>query len=281
MFDKMRASFGLARSAWLVLLSDKQLIVFPLISGFACLIVFLSFLAPVLASERLRDLFTAEQSPLVWVYLFAFYFVSYFVIIFFNSALVACALIRFNGDVPTLGDGLSAATARLPQIIGWALVAATVGVLLKAIENVHEKIGALVASLLGTAWSVITFFVVPVLVVEKTGPVDSVKRSIAILKNTWGEALIGNFGLGLFTFLLLLPGIAIALFAGWLMTANQVPLAIGVGCVAAIYFIIWGAVSSALNGIFVGALYQYAVRGQVPDSFDRNQIEHAFAPKPA
>ena len=281
MFERMSASFGLARSAWLVLLGDKKLVVFPLISGFCCLLVVASFLAPIAVSERLQKLFVDEQSPLVWAYLFAFYFVNYFVIVFFNTALVACALKRFNGEETTLGEGLSSSISRLPHIIAWALVSATVGVLLKAIENMHEKIGAIISGILGTGWSIITFFVIPILVVENTGPIDALKRSLAILKKTWGEALIGNFGLGIFTFLLLLPGLGILGVGAWLFTAVSPILGGVVVGLGVLYLILWGAASSALNGIFVSALYQYAAQGKIPGAFEPRQIEQAFRAKTA
>lgn len=282
MFDKIAASFGLAKSSWRVLMQDKTLIVFPLISGFCCILIVASFVAPVAFSEKLRTYLIDDQAPkpLLWAVLFLFYFVNFFVVIFFNSALVTCALMRFNGEEPTLSDGLSAAASRLPQILAWALVAATVGIILKLIENAHEKVGAIISGILGTAWSVVTFFVVPVLFVEKTGPIDAVKRSVAIMKKTWGETLIGNFGLGLFTMLLMLPGIALLMLGGFLMgsiaAVGGMVLALGI-----IYLVIAAAASSALNGIFVSALYEYAARGQIPEQFDRQQVERAFAPKPA
>ena len=108
---------------------------------------------------------------------FAFYFSTYFVIIFCNSALISCAMMRFNGQEPSVGDGFRMAMSRLPQIFAWALVSATVGMLLKVIENAHEKVGYYISMLLGAAWSIMTFFVVPVLVVEKTGPFEAVGRS--------------------------------------------------------------------------------------------------------
>src|SRR5262245_15559578 len=174
MFDRISASFSLARSAWVMLLEEKKLIVFPLLSGASCILVLLTFLAPFVVSEDLRNMFAhnnnndggALRSPILWGLLFLFYFVNYFVVVFFNSALMACALKKFAGEEITLGDGLSAAVARLPQILAWAAVAATVGVLLKMLESAHERVGAIVAAVLGTAWSVVTFFVVPVLVVE-------------------------------------------------------------------------------------------------------------------
>src|SRR5262249_8241532 len=156
------------------------------------------------------------------------------------------ALMRFNGHTPTLGGGLAAAWIRLPQILAWALVSATVGVLLKAVENIHEQVGRFISAILGTAWSIVTYFVVPVLVVEKVGPIEAVKRSVAILKRTWGEALVGHFGIGFFIFLLAIPiilllvvGIAVC-FGGPVL----LPLGIALVLLALIGFLGLMAVSS-------------------------------------
>src|SRR5262249_58757603 len=138
--------------------------------------------------------------PCLYAVGFAYYFCTSFVIVFFNAALIGCALLKFAGQPATLGDGLRAAGSRLPQIAAWALVSATVGVILKAIENANQKAGEIISAVLGTAWSILTFFVVPVLVVEKVGPFQAVARSVSILRKAWGEALFGGIGLGLFTF---------------------------------------------------------------------------------
>jgi hypothetical protein len=201
------------------------------------------------------------------------------VIIFFNSALISCALIRFSGETPTISDGLNAAASRMPQILAWALVSATVGVVLKAIESAHEKAGQIISAVLGTAWSVMTYFVVPVLVVEKVGPFAAIGRSIAILRKTWGEALIGNIGIGLFVFLLALPGILLLVAGVMLLMSASAALGIAVLVLAVLYLVLVSAASAALNGIFLSALYQYAAQGQVPGGFDRYSLEHAFRSK--
>ena len=167
MFQRITTGFELARSSWQVLRTDKHLLIFPILSGICCLAVLASFVTPFLFRPDWLGVradagpqgqgFVAETPPWFWLVLFAFYFCNYFVIVFFNAALISCALIRFNGGEPTISDGLGAAGARLPQILAWALVAATVGVLLKAVENIHEKLGQFVSALLGTAWSIITF----------------------------------------------------------------------------------------------------------------------------
>lgn len=281
MFQRISNSFSLAKSSWNVLQTDKQLIIFPILSGIACVLIMATFAAPFIISPDLLSFLENEnqQTP-VWVYpvLFVYYFCNYFVVVFFNSALVSCAIIRFNGGTPTLGDGISTAMSRLPQIAAWAAVSATVGLILKAIENAHERAGAIVAMLLGTAWTVMTYFVIPVLVVEKTGPVDAVKRSIEILKKTWGEALVGHWGLGLFVFLLILPGLLLIFLAAMAMGQSAV-LGISLLVLGILAVLLASAAGSALNGIFLGALYQYASTGEGPAEFDRNILSGAFGPK--
>jgi hypothetical protein len=286
MFERMSNSFALAKSSWGVLRTDKKLLIFPIMSGIACLFVMASFAVPLLIvflqnPQRNIDDFDKLNPVVTYGLLFAYYFLNYFVVIFFNSALTTCALLRFNGDEPTIGDGLTAAMARLPQILAWTLVAATVGVLLKVVENVHEQVGKIIAGLLGTAWSVITFFVVPVLVVENVGPFTALSRSIAILKRTWGESLIGNFGIGLFMFVLTIPfilllGLGIAVMS---MGQSMIVLGLFVVALAAIYFLLLMAVSSAMHNIFIAAVYQYAAQGNVPAGFDERIVRHAFATK--
>ena len=217
----------------------------------------------------------------LWVYpvLFAFYFVNYFVIIFFNSALIGCAVLRFNGEEASLVDGLTIAANRLPQILAWALVSATVGFLLKLIESAHQRAGEFVSAILGTGWSIITYFVVPVLVVENMGPFAAIQRSCTLLRKSWGESLVGQVGIGLIMFLLLLPGILLFLM-GLMFVANNVAiLGIAVMVLAGVYFLVWSAVGPAIHGIFLAALYQYASSGTAPAGFDQQALSGAFAPK--
>jgi hypothetical protein len=282
MFDRLATSFALARSSWQVLRVDKQLLVFPVLSGLGCLLVLAGFAVPFLAHPQWLDFLNnraqgLQQAP-PWAYAvaFAYYFCSYFVVIFFNAALTSCALVRFNGGTPTLADGLQAAASRLPQILAWALVSATVGVLLKVLENAHEKTGQIVSGLLGTAWTVITYFVVPVLVVEKVGPLDAVRRSLAILKQTWGQALVGNVGIGFVVFLLALPWFALSLLGTLACIAGSTALGALLLAVAVAYFLVWLAIGPALNGIFVSALYQFASTGGVPEGFEPGVMKQAF-----
>ena len=279
MFERISNGWELAKRSLQVLRLDKELLLFPLLSGISCLAVMASFALPlwnspyanvVLEDRRLPD------DPLAYVILFGFYLANYFVIVFFNSALIACAIIRFHGGDPTLADGLRAASARLPQIFGWALVSATVGLVLKLIESRSEKVGRFVAGLLGMAWTAVTYFVVPVLVVEKLGPIQATQRSLAILRKTWGEALAANFGITLLGFLACLLAM-IPLVLGFLI--GNLPAVIAGAAVTLCLVILISLVTTALHSIIVGALYLYAAEGTVPQPFDQSLLEHAFQPK--
>jgi hypothetical protein len=285
MFERISNSFSLAKSSWHVLIQDKKLVLFPVISGLACLLVVILFFVPtLLIAHTLGLLDQNNQNAPTWWLLpvgFAFYFCTWFVIIFCNAALISCALMRFSGEQPTLGEGFRAAASRLPQIAVWALVSATVSVLLKAVENANEKVGAFISGLLGTAWSIMTYFVVPVLVVEKVGPFNAVSRSLAILKKTWGEALVGHFGLGFFMLLLALPGIVLGVLAVLCFTGKLVPVGIALLVLTGLYFLAHAAVGSALNTIYLSALYQYAAFNTIPNGFEARTIQGAFQPKAA
>ena len=282
MFERLSTGWELAKQSMHVLKMDKELLLFPVFSSIACLLVLASFGVPIYFSGMLegigQDGATGAREIMMYVLLFLFYFVNYFVIIFFNSALVGCAIIRLKGGDPTISDGMGAAMARLPQIAGWALVSATVGMILKVIESRSERVGEIVAGLMGMAWSITTFFVVPILVVEKAGPVEAVKRSVGIMKKTWGESLAANFGIGFVTFLASLLGLLPIIGGIALMQASA--LAGGVLVALGILWILVVALaSSALNAIMLAALYIYASEGKMPQHFDEGMIQGAFSQK--
>nr|HPO24122.1 DUF6159 family protein [Arenimonas sp.] len=204
MFAKFSRSWELVKASAGVLRSDKELLVFPVISGIAALIVLATFVIPIVSLK----LFEGGTGPLGYVIGFLFYLCQYFVIFFFNSALVGAAMIRLNGGDPTVADGLRIARERMLPILGYAAIAATVGLLLQFLKNKDNFVIRMLGSLLGTAWTVASFLVVPVLVANKIGPIDAVKKSIELLKTTWGENAVGQLGIG-FVFGFIMAGVII------------------------------------------------------------------------
>jgi cytochrome c biogenesis protein CcdA len=276
-------TLNMMRSSWEVLKAEKQLMLFPLISGVCCLLVLLSFGLPLWANGFPNPEQWRQRPLLYYGLLFLFYFMNYFIVVFFNSAVIACAILRMRGGEPTLSTGIHAALSRLPQILGWALVAASVGLILRALENLARRrgnwVGQIVAGLLGMAWSVVTFLVVPILVVEKKGPFEAVKESAALLRKTWGEQLVGNFGFGLVFFLLALASL-VPLLLGFLIVHAAMPLGVLLIAIGLIYLIGLAVVQSTLQTIFQAAVYLYARDNRAPKGFDESDLSSAMAPSP-
>lgn len=286
MFRRVGFGWELAKQSFRVFNEDKRLIIFPLLSMAACMVVLATFAVPLWGMPEVRAVVQQRQVPkdaLSYIVLFLFYFANYFVVVFFNSALVSCAIMRFRGGQPTIGDGLRFAMTRLPQIVGWALLSATVGFILQLVESKSEKVGQIVSGLLGMAWSIVTYLVVPILVVEKANPIEAIKRSTALLKKTWGEALTAEVSTGTIFFVVflvaLLPLVAFMGLGIFGLANNQAVLGAVALAVAFLIVIAISLVSSTMNTILLAAVYVYAAEGRVPEAFDRDLLEGAFRAK--
>jgi hypothetical protein len=265
MFDKISRSWTLVKASAAVLRSDKELLLFPVISSIATLLVALTFLVPVVG---LRIFEGGEIGVLGAIVGFAFYLCQYFVIFFFNTALVGAAMIRLEGGDPTVADGLRIARSKAGVILGYAAIAATVGLLLKMASEKSGVFGRIVVGLVGMAWTLASFLVVPILVSRDVGPIDAVKESIDLLKRTWGENVAGNVGIGM-AFGLMVAAAAV----------GGAKLAIVVGIVGALAVALVAVIQAALSGIYSAAVYRYAVDGIAPVGFAGPQLQSAFQPK--
>ncbi|HEY0230408.1 MAG TPA: DUF6159 family protein [Dokdonella sp.] len=261
-----------------MLRSDRGLLVFPLLSSLCALLVAATFFAPLAFGGAVAQFHQDGQAPVwLWPLAFLFYLCQYFVIFFFNAALVGAARIRLDGGNPTLADGFRIASSHWQAILGYAALAATVGLILRAIEERAGFIGRWIVGLLGVAWTVATFLTVPVLVNESLGPIDAVKRSADLLKRTWGENLVGNAGLGvvfsvvIFAWMLLCAGlVALSALAGSTLMSAGV---IGLGVIGVLLL---GLLQNALQGVYAAALHRYAETGDAGFGFEGALVSQAF-----
>lgn len=275
MFPSISRSLGLITSSWTVLSKDKEILLFPILSAIACLLVVVSFIIPsVLIGMGLNQ--ESDQSVIMYAGLFVFYLITYTIVIFFNVGLVTCANIRLNGGDPTFSDGITNAFRHLSQIITWALISATVGVLLSVLRDKNNALGQLVASLLGTAWSLLTYFVVPVMILENKGVVESITESASLFRKTWGETVVGQGGITLIFFLIGLVGVIPVIL---ILMTGIIALQITVVALYLLLLVVLMVLGSALQGIFNTALYRYAKTGVISPGFEDEQIRGAFRPK--
>lgn len=277
---RISRGWHLLKISWGVVMQDKELLVLPIIS-FVAIMIWWAIAAgiafgvggvPDTATTTAAGSSSSEIPPAYYVVGVIAMFVSSFIAIFFNAAIIGVAMKRLEGQDAHISDGLKLAASKLPKIIGWALLTTTVGVVLRSLEERAGFIGAIVLRIIGAAWAIITFFVVPVLLFEEVGVFGSVKRSVQIFKQKWGEQFTGNVTIGLVVFLLALP---VLLVGGLLFTVawplGVIVLVVGIGALM--------VVSSALTGVFNTALYRYATTGQAGGGFSETDLAGAFKPK--
>lgn len=258
--DRIRRTWQLMGYSWNVLAQDKTLLVLPLFSAIASAAVLAVFLVPLIAGEVVRAGVPRVGGMFGYGILFVYLFANYFVATFFNTALVSCAVRRLRGEPSGASVGLRDAAARLPAIAGWAIVSATIGLVLRMIEDKSKLLGRIVAGLLGIAFSVASFLVVPLLVAENLGPLAALRRSAELLRRSWAEQLVGAVSFGLLFALLGIPafagialGVVFAAVVSWSTTGIVVLLA-AVG-LAVVYLLVLGLVQATLKTIFQAAVY--------------------------
>jgi Family of unknown function (DUF6159) len=291
-FWQAKRGLAIARATWAVLKSQPRLMILPVISAAtligAIAVLLAGFMIEAASFRDAGELVSALQAYFTdnWIVGIAVLGLIGFVLtaisVFFNAALIFCVLRAFNGEEPSIRQGLAVALGRLPRILSWAFVAVVVGGAISIVqESLKEKLGflgSLLGGVLDLAWAVVTYFVLPILVVENIGPISAVKRSSAILRQTWGETAVGGIGLSAVGLLLGLPAIILMGSAIWLGASTGIgAITMLVFAAGLIYLLALSAVMSTLGTIFQTGVYVYATTGKAP--LDAELLKSAFQPK--
>jgi hypothetical protein len=272
----MQRSWSLAKASWAVLKSEKGLAWLPVLSFLGsvvvCGVIAVAVWATLGKDTGINGQDEYSTNIATWALAAVAYVGVAFVQTYFLAALVAGANDRLQGRDTTIGAALGVANTRLHRILPWAIVSATVSIIMEAIEERLGFLGPIIAGLIGAAWNVVTFLTVPIIVFEDVGPVNALKRSGHLLRQTWGENLAAQIGLGVLGLVAFIPGLV--LIGGGVAAGGAIAVVLIV--VAAVYLAIAASVLAALSGIYRTALYRYAVDGQVPAAFAATDMEHAF-----
>jgi len=271
--DRISNGWRISISCMKVLRANKQLIVFPILSGISLLLILGSFgfLAFAGSGWNVNNI-EINNRGIYYLGLFLFYLLNYFIVVFFNMALTHCARLYFEGQEVSVSDGIQFSFSRIGVIFSWALFVATVGVLLRLMQDNLGWIGKIITGLIGIVWSITTFFVVPILAYEELGPIDAVKRSGSMIKEKWGEGLGAGFSFGLVNFagVILIAVVAFAIGALVNVYLGIVLGVLGLLCLMAIM--------SALQSIFITIVYN-DVNGKLNIPFDKKIFDDLFVQK--
>lgn len=276
---KFKASKMIVKESWNIFKQDKELFWFPVLS-FVVSIVALIILGSVVFFVAMAGDYNAfiNSSDVVgeivsYSILFIFYLLMFLVTNYFLAGMYIIIHGRFSGQNLTFSDGINGATKLIGKIFVWSLVSATVGLILQIISDHSKIVGKIVASLLGAAWNILTYFSLPSLVIGGTTVKDSFKESAAIIRKTWGETIIVNFGVGLFFTLIIFLGLIMAV--GLIIIIPTSLVMICVGILFLIFIMVVAIISSTLSSIFKLAIYEYAKTGTIPNSFTPTLVQGA------
>jgi hypothetical protein len=272
--QRIRNSWELAKVSWSVLRADRSLAVFPFLSAIAGLIV-VGIVAGLVAATGVNSSHGGALKGIGYVFIAGGYIAAAFVTTYFLGALVHGANEALEGRHAELGECFRAANSRLHRILPWALVQASVSIIIRLLED-RAPIGQIIASFIDLGWAVVTFLTVPIIMLEDLGPIAALKRSGQLLRRSWGENLAAQVGFGLFAVVPMLP--ALLLIAVGAVTGS-LAVVIATAAVGVAWIVIVMLVVSALSGIYRTALYRFAVDGVAPPAFAGADLQHAFGPR--
>ncbi len=271
---RMQRSFELGKASWRVLRTNRALGVVALFSLIGAAVVGLVFAGLAWAAGGGSST-EFHSGPAFWLVVLLGYVASAVVTTYCTAALVVGADVALSGGEATVALSLAGANKKWHRILPWALVVATVSIVVRALER-NGIVGQIIAGFLGLAWAVLTFLALPVIVLEDVGVRDTLTRSKDLLKQTWGENLFGQLGFGLFSIVLMLPGLAV--FGLSILSGVDAIMIVGIA-IAVVWTLVVSVIVSALSGIYRTALYRYAVEGFVPEAFAGVGLETAFQPR--
>jgi hypothetical protein len=274
---KFANSKALAGASFGVLKSEKKLAAIPAVSALTCGVIAVAVGGGVvLTADFIANPAPGQDdfslTPVSWVIGIVGLFIIGLVSQMFAATLIAAANDRLNGGSYTMGQAFSKATTRTPSILGWSAINSTVGLVLQAIRDKAGFLGDVAAGLIGAAWNVVTWLVLPIIIIEGIGPIAAIKKSANLLKTTWGENLFAQAGIGLIGFLLMLPGILIFGGLSFALPFVGIPLLF-------IWVVVISCLMSALGAIYRTALYRFAVGLPNGDAFTQDELSGAFKPK--
>ena len=288
MFEKIENSWKLAKECWRILMLDKEMLMFPVLSTLTTIVVFALIAYPIWASGYFvqPEVVHIDTNQIFSLSVFLKYalltivptYIIYVIITFFNSGLITCAFIRLCGDDPILADGFHVAWKRLPQILTWSILAGSIGLLLRLIKGKNNILQSMLSGLLGLGWRIASFFAIPVIVAEEKGAIDALKRSGELIKKNWGEALTLEVGLSVLGIPAAIPTLLMIGLAAYTSSFSPA-LSMTLIVLAVVYTFIVSLVFSTLDAIAKAALYMFASGDQMPENFNNEILETVFKRK--
>ncbi|MFM1965871.1 MAG: hypothetical protein RL134_1596 [Actinomycetota bacterium] len=272
-------SRALTRQSWAVLKDNRYLLAYPALGAVACIVPFLVVVPGFL-------FIAADRNWIGWALIILGLYLAMLVTAIFQAGLTVSAAAELEGGRSSLGHGLGMAFGRLGRLARWAFVGTVVNVLIGLLRGNNN--GGLVAvifrSVLAAAadvmWQLITFFVMPAMMLDDLGMIDAIKKSASTFKQRWGTQLSGGVRIGgLIGLVAIVPAVIAIVVGALLATAGAWAVGLPIAVIGFIVLVIAGLILSAIRGVFSVVLYRFATQGVVEGGFTEQQLAGAVKVK--
>jgi hypothetical protein len=269
-FATIGRGWKMSKLSMSVVKKDPELLVYMIICGFLSLVAMIGISMPQYLGQSWATDSEGNMTPAYMGFVFLGYMAISIIVTFWNSAIVANSHIRLTGGDPKFMDGVSVAMSKIHIIIIWGIIAGTVGLLLKMLNQAarDQKGGAAIFAMILTAigaaiWWMMTFFMIPHMIIEGKGLGESLKSSKAMFYKSWGENITSGMGIGLITGFFVIV-IAVLTFGMMIVLGPLWFVGLIIGALGISLAIAWG---NAAEQVAVTALYLYSKNGEMPQIY--------------
>ncbi len=263
-------SWRLTKISFGLVFQDSALLVFPLVAGLSAIAVLALFALGTfyLAPHLLIGGSLSTSYEVVGLVLFvAAYLSTTFITIYATGALIGAATLKLEGQQPTASEGWKIARANLSRLLVWALISATVGLLIQLVSSrFRGAAGIVIGGIAGATWAIATYFVIPVIIYQKSTPWQSLGRSAKLFLNTFGRTLVTNIVLALIVGAGIVAAVVLGVLGLFLLFSGSTILGIALIVTALGVGVLVALLGASAEGVLRAALYRYATTGKIdPD----------------
>lgn len=256
--------------SWRFVLNHKKILFFPVISFIICGGLSIIFLY-ALRNNPAFITTTTTSKPVSYIELvtagvefFSWYFICAFVITFFNVAMQSYVYSIICGVPGGLALGIRLSLLRINAIFTWSIISSTISLLITPSEKSSNTLVDILYLWIGATWHLVSYLIIPFLIVEDISPITALKQSIELLRKTAQDQLIGDFSVGFLFFIINLPVISLLYFLKYIHLSY---LSTSIEVFVVTFLLISGILHITTNNIFQINYFLYLQDKKMPDAF--------------
>lgn len=208
------------------------------------------------------------------------------------AALVVGADEALHGRPVSVGACFRRALGRFGALLSWSGINAIMQLFVGALQGddsgsgIADLVISIARVFLGVlvemAWRLISFLVVPLIVLESAGAIGALKESFAIFRQHWGTQIKGFVRISIPVVLwFMLPGLALLIVGIALAVFDRPLIGVPLLLIGVILLTIGSLLYNTVRGVFSVVLYRFLKDGEALPGFTAQELQEAVVTSPA